>query len=433
MRYNPDNVSREIGPDGIEHMYVNGALAIRMFVIFAAAYIMSYAFRAINAVIAQPLVNELGLSAGQLGFLASAYFLSFALMQLPVGVMLDRYGPRRVEAVLIGFAALGALLFAVADSYAVLWLARALIGVGVSACLMAAVKAYSLYFRPHLQASLSSWMLVAGSLGALTVTTPVEAALPALGWRGVFGLAAVLCVFAGLALWFALPALFKPQKTDSVSHMAQGYKAIYAHPHFWRVAPLAMITQGGFMAFHGLWVGPWFTNVIGLSNAQAAQNMFWISAVLMLGYLTLGFLTKRVSKAGGDEDQIMMIGMGLSLVVFAVQIVQGAGSSVWGWLIHAFLISSGIMTYATCNKPFPKKLTGRSSTALNLLIFIGAFSIQWGIGVGIDAFVALGISSTDAMRWSLAILWLMQLFSWIWYARPGRKVSHLIPFKGLRY
>lgn len=433
MRYNPNNVSREVGPDGAEHMYVNGALAIRMFVIFAAAYVMSYAFRAINAVIAQPLVNELGLSAGQLGFLASAYFLSFALMQLPVGVMLDRYGPRRVEAVLIGFAALGALLFAVAESYAVLWLARALIGVGVSACLMAAVKAYSLYFRPHLQASLSSWMLVAGSLGALSVTTPVEAVLPALGWRGVFGVAAVLCVLAGLALWFALPALFKPQKTESIGLMAQGYKAIYAHPHFWRVAPLAMITQGGFMAFHGLWVGPWFTNVIGLSNAQAAQNMFWISAVLMLGYLTLGFLTKRVSKAGGDEGQIMMIGMGLSLVVFAVQIVQGAGSSVWGWLIHAFLISSGIMTYATCNKPFPKNLTGRSSTALNLLIFIGAFSIQWGIGVCIDAFVALGISSVDAMRWSLAVLWFMQLCSWIWYARPGRKTSHLIPFKGLRY
>jgi sugar phosphate permease len=97
MRYNPDNVSREIGPDGLEHMYVNGALAIRIFVIFALAYVMSYAFRAINAVIAQPLVAELGLSASQLGFLASAYFLSFAVMQLPVGVMLDRYGTRATK------------------------------------------------------------------------------------------------------------------------------------------------------------------------------------------------------------------------------------------------------------------------------------------------------------------------------------------------
>ncbi|HEX4917202.1 MAG TPA: MFS transporter [Limnobacter sp.] len=423
--HNHPDISKEIGPDGIEHLYVSGKLALRMFGIFAAAYVLSYGFRAINAVIAQPLVQELGLSAAQLGLLASAYFLSFALMQLPVGVMLDRYGPRRVEAVLIGFAALGAILFATAHSFAWLWVGRALIGVGVSACLMAAVKAYSLYFRPHLQASLSSWMLVAGSLGALTVTTPVEAALPAVGWRGVFVVAAVFCVLAGFALWFALPTLFKPQKAESVSDMAQGYRAIFKHPHFWRVAPLAMITQGGFMAFHGLWVGPWFTNVVGVSNAQAAQNMFWISGTLMVGYLCLGFLTRRVSKAGGDEDQIMLVGMGLSLLLFALQIIQGESATLWGWLVHALLIASGIMTYATCNKPFPKKLTGRSSTALNLLIFIGAFSIQWGIGIGIDGFTAMGLTYSDAMRASLAVLWSLQLVSWLWYARPGRRTSHL--------
>lgn len=428
MRYNPDHVSREIGPDGVEHAYVKGELAVRMFIIFAFAYVLSYGFRAINAVIAQPLVQELGLSAGQLGFLASAYFLSFAIMQLPVGVMLDRYGPRRVEAVLIGFAALGALLFALADSYVLLWIGRALIGVGVSACLMAAVKAYSLYFRPHLQASLSSWMLVAGSMGALTVTTPVEAALPLLGWRGIFGVAAVLCILAGLALWFALPALFKPQKTQSLRDMALGYRDIYVHPHFWRVAPLAMFIQGGFMAFHGLWVGPWFTTVVGVSNAQAAQGMFWISAVLMASYLCLGFLTRQVSRAGGDEDWLMLIGTGLSLMVFAFQVVMGPQSGLWGWLLLAVVIASGIMTYASCNKPFPKNLTGRSSTALNLLIFIGAFSIQWGIGVGIDIFVAAGFTQADAMRLSLAVLWGVQLCSWLWYARPGRKTSHLIPF-----
>lgn len=422
-------ISREIGPDGQEHLYVSGSLAVRMFLIFAAAYVLSYGFRAINAVIAQPLVAELGLSAAQLGLLASAYFLSFALMQLPVGIMLDRYGPRRVEAVLIVAAAAGAFIFAVAESFAWLWIGRALIGIGVSACLMAAVKAYSLYFRPHMQASLSSWMLMAGSLGALTVTTPVEAALPLLGWRGVFAVAGVLCLLACAALWFALPVLFRPQKTQTVREMSQGFSLIFRHPHFWRVAPLAMITQGGFMAFHGLWVGPWFTGTIGLSNAQAAQNMFWISAVLMLGYFLLGFMTRRISKAGGDEDQIMLWGMGLSLVLFAVQIWQGAGSSLWGWLVHALLISSGIMTYATCNKPFPKQLTGRSSTALNLMIFIGAFSIQWGIGLGIDAFQAAGFSASDAMRASLAVLWLLQLGSWLWYARPGRATSHLGPLR----
>lgn len=422
---NHPDVSIELGPDGLEHRYVSGGLARRMFLIFAAAYVLSYGFRSINAVIAEPLVKELGLSAGQLGLLASAYLLTFALMQLPVGIMLDRYGPRRTEACLMAVAGLGAFIFAVADTFAWLWVGRALIGVGVSACLMAAVKAYSLYFRPHMQATMSSWMLVAGSLGALTVTTPVEALLPTLGWRGVFGITGGLCLLAMALLWYGLPVLFKPQKSQSLPEMLQGFKTVFKHPHFWRVAPLATFMQGGFMAFHGLWIGPWFTRVVGMSNAEAAQAMFWVSGTLMVGYLTLGFITKKVSEAGGDEDKIMLFGMGLSLVVLAFQVLMGPDSSLWGWVLHALLVSSGIMTYTTCNKPFPKHLTGRSSTGLNLAIFVGAFSIQWGIGLGIDAFSALGFSEPNAFRASLGALWVCMTLSWLWFARPGRATSHL--------
>lgn len=190
---------------------------------------------------------------------------------------------------------------------------------------------------------------------------------------------------------------------------------------------MATITQGGFMAYHGLWIGPWFTNVVGLTNAHAAQNMFWISAALMLGYFLVGAATRKVSKVGGDEDLILVIGLGLSLVIFPLQILQGASSNLSGWLVHAVLISCGIMTYANCNKPFPRELTGRSSTALNLMIFVGAFSIQWGIGIGIDVFSAFGLSNTNAMRATLAILWVCQVGSWLWFVRPGRRSSHLSP------
>ncbi|MFN4327459.1 MAG: MFS transporter [Limnobacter sp.] len=424
LTQHPD-LHRELDPDGHERIWVSGRLAVRMFLLFAAAYMLSYAYRAINAVIAQPLVQELSLSAGQLGLLASAYFLAFAVMQLPVGVMLDRYGPRRVEAVLVCVAALGALVFAAADSFTGLWVGRALIGVGVSACLMAAIKAYSLYFKPHMQASMSSWMLTAGSLGALTVTTPVEALLPHLGWRGVFVASAVLCVASAASLWFAMPALFKPQKAESLSEMAAGFRTIFRHPHFWRVAPMATVLQGGFMAYQGLWVGPWFTDVVGLSNHQAAINMFWISAALMLGYLVVGTATRRMSKAGKDEDLILVVGMGLALAIFGVQLLLGKQSSLWVWLVHGLMTATSVMTYTTCNKPFSRHLTGRSSTALNLMIFVGAFSIQWGIGLGIDALMALGLGRADAMRGSLGLLLAGQVASWLWFIRPGRALSHL--------
>lgn len=414
--YHPD-VTHELSPDGESHVYVGGSLALRMFGLFAAVYVLSYAFRAINAVMAEPLTAELGLSSADLGLLASGFFLTFALMQLPVGILLDRYGPRRTEVALLGLAAIGAFIFAIADSFFWLWIGRALIGVGVSACLMASVKAYSLYFRPHMQASMSSWMLMAGSLGALAVTTPVEAAIPLIGWRGVFFLMSGLCLVAMAILWFGLPVLFSPQKTESWSAMGNGYRQVFTHPHFWRVAPLATITQGGFIAFQGLWIGPWFTRVVGQTNSQAAQSMFWISLVLMAGYFLLGVVTRKVAKAKGDEDQIMRVGLGLTLLLTAWQVFMGAQSTLWVWLLQSLFLSSGIMTYSICNRPFPKKLTGRSSTALNLLIFVGAFLIQWGVGVGIDAFILLGLSEADAFRATMAVLLFMMALTWLWFER----------------
>ena len=407
--------------------YADRASSRKIFLIFASAYILSYAFRSINAVIAPSLIIDLQLSASDLGLLASAYFLTFALMQLPVGMLLDRFGPRRVEALLMLFAVLGSGLFAVADSFLTLWLARALIGIGVSACLMAAVKAYASYFRPHLQASMSSWMLMTGSMGALMVTAPVDAALPIIGWRGVFAVMSVMCLLAAANLWWRMPRLSKPQRVSTWPELMAGYKQVFGHRHFWRIAPLAIFQQGGFMAFHGLWMGPWLTKVHGLSTGQTAQALFWFSAVLMTGYFALGFVTKAIAKRGKDEDVVMLWGVAMALLLAGVQSMTAGGLGLAGWLSYAVVLSSAILTYSTVNKPFGKALAGRASTALNLLIFTGAFGLQWGMGVAIDAFRAMGMSEPTAMQYSLRVLVVSQIAAWAWYARPGRATSHLSP------
>ncbi|MDQ5906206.1 MAG: hypothetical protein QG590_687, partial [Pseudomonadota bacterium] len=144
---------------------------------FAAAYFLSYFFRSANAVIGPELANDLGLSAGDLGLLTSTYLLAFCLAQLPLGMLLDRFGARRVESALLLIAATGAALFAIADDMAALATARAIIGLGVSACLMAAFKAFSQWYPPERQASLTGWMMTSGGLGALAATAPLEALL----------------------------------------------------------------------------------------------------------------------------------------------------------------------------------------------------------------------------------------------------------------
>src|ERR1700741_607256 len=153
---------------------------------FAAGYYLSYFYRYVNAVIAKDLVADFGLTPSDLGLLTSAYFLSFALAQLPLGVALDRFGPRRCTAALFCVAGAGALIFGPARDLTMLSIGRALIGLGVSAGLMGSIKAFTLWFPRERLTALSGWMIGIGSLGTLSATAPVEALLGPFGWRALF-------------------------------------------------------------------------------------------------------------------------------------------------------------------------------------------------------------------------------------------------------
>ena len=159
---------------------------LRIFLPFALGYYLSYVFRSINAVIAPDLVRDLGVDAGSLGLLTSIYFLSFAAFQLPLGILLDRFGPRRSEGGMLVFAALGALIFALSEGANGLVIGRALIGLGVSACLMASFKAFVDWFPKERLPLANGFVLAAGGLGAMSASLPVEWALHFTDWRGVF-------------------------------------------------------------------------------------------------------------------------------------------------------------------------------------------------------------------------------------------------------
>jgi MFS family permease len=180
-----------------------GARAIvgTVLVPFALGYFPSYLFRSVNAVVGPDLVDEIGLSATQLGLLTSAYLFAFALFQLPLGVLLDRFGPRRVQTALFGCAATGSLLFSIADDVLALTVARALIGLGFAGGLMSGFKAVVLWVPPPRRALANACVMSFGALGILVATVPVEIAVQAFGWRSVFvGLAAITLAVAALIL-----------------------------------------------------------------------------------------------------------------------------------------------------------------------------------------------------------------------------------------
>ncbi|MES2299549.1 MAG: MFS transporter [Pseudomonadota bacterium] len=395
---------------------LRGARAAGVFACFAAGYLLSYGLRAINAVIAPALAAELGLSNADLGMLSSAYFLAFASVQLPLGAWLDNYGARRTEAALLLCAALGAAIFASSSTLAGLWIGRALIGVGVSACLMAAFHAYRQWFAPERQGQLASWMLVAGTGGALFATVPVTLALPLLGWRGVFWLVTLLLLLVAAAIFFLLGAVereFAPSRTLAPGAAKGGYRVVIQSPYFWRMGLLGLVNQGSFVALQTLWAGPWMTGVLGKTPAQAAAILFAINLVLMLGYLAQGWSAPRLAARGWRIERIIAIGLGGALLAQGA-LLAASGPDAWlWWLALALCVPVTTLAQSHVGLAFPAALSGRANSAYNLLLFVGAFAAQWGIGVLADAFKAGGLAPPQALRAAIACVVALQVASYL--------------------
>ena len=198
---------------GSERSQTLGAAAVVLTVLapFACGYFLSYLFRSVNAVVAPNLVADIGLSAAQLGLLTSAYLFAFGLFQLPLGVLLDRFGPRRVQTVLLCSAAAGSLLFAISQDLVALLGARALIGLGFAGGLMSGFKAVVIWVPEPRRALANACIMSFGALGILVATVPVELAVQGFGWRAVFvGLAAVTVAVAGV-IFFVVPEFPAPE------------------------------------------------------------------------------------------------------------------------------------------------------------------------------------------------------------------------------
>lgn len=367
------------------------AILLRVFLPFAAGYFLSYLYRTINAVLSPYLAAELHLDASALGLLTSVYFLTFAAFQLPLGILLDRFGPRRVEAVLLLFAAAGAVLFAVGHGATELLVGRALIGLGVSACLMASFKAFVLWFPAERLSVVNGWVLAAGGLGALVATAPVEMALKLTDWRGVFiGLAVLTLAVAALLVWVVPEREEEGDATNRDGWSAQwrGMVGIFRSPMFWRIAPVAVLSQASFLAIQSLWAGPWLRDVTGLDAAGAAGMLFWIAAAMVAGFLSLGQLAYGLARRGIAPLTVAVSGLALFMLAQLAILVDG-GPRWLLWVSFGFFGTSGMLSYAVLSQSFPSSLAGRVNTALNLLVFVAAFAMQWGMGAIINRWPAV--------------------------------------------
>ncbi|MCB2218228.1 MFS transporter [Desulfofustis glycolicus] len=397
----------------------------RVFLPFAAGYFLSYLYRVVNAVIAADLTVDLGIGPSALGLLTATYFIAFASFQLPLGVLLDRFGPRRIEALLLLFAGLGALLFARAESLIGLIVGRALIGFGVSSCLMAAFKAYTIWFDRQYWPLINGFQMASGGLGALAATYPVELMLGLTDWRGVFLVLAGATVAVAVIVFLVVPERNEGVAVEPLARQLQGVKQVFSSYSFWRAAPLTTMSQTALLAIQGLWAGPWFRDVAGLDRDGVAVSLFAIAIAMICGFIFLGSGAGRYVRRGGRLMSLAAIGMGLFLVIQILLLIAPTAWALPLWLAFGFFGTSGILAYPALSQAFDLHLSGRVSTALNLLVFSTAFFGQWLIGTIIEWWPVGpdGGYAPEGYRAGFALMATLQLFALLWYVGAERIVG----------
>ena len=390
------------------------------FVPFAAAYFIGFVFRTINAIIGADLVADMGLDAAGLGLLTSGYFFAFAVFQLPLGILLDRFGPRRVEGTLLLVAAIGALLFASASSIAGLTAARVVIGIGVSGCLMGAIKANVQFWPRERLPLLTGTIMASGGLGALAAALPVEWLLRVSDWRTVFLVLAVPTAAVALLMLWIVPEKTQAERT-TLRDLLRGLGQIYRSPVFWRIAPSAFIGQAVFMTYHSLWAGLWMRDVIGLDRVGAAAQLSLFAIAMIPAYLGGGALAERLLRHGFAPHRIFVVFVAAYLAVqAAIALAPGPGSELL-WLAYSMTGTGMVISFSLLTPSFPPTYAGRVNTALNLMVFVAAFSMQVGIGVVIS-FVAGPDPSLTPLGHRASFLGLLAVqaacFLWLLWPRP---------------
>jgi predicted MFS family arabinose efflux permease len=393
----------------------------RLYPAFAGGYLLSYFFRSVNAVISPELTRELALKPASLGLLTSAYFMAFAAVQIPAGMLLDRYGPRRVEPVLLAIAATGSLSFAIADDVPGLVVARALIGAGCAACLMAPMKAIVTWYSVARQPSLSGWMMVAGGVGALAATTPLELALRFASWRMIFIALAVMTYAAAALIWIRIPEAPKHPETPGLATQWAGVKSVFTHARFWWIAPLGGVVMGTFMAIQGLWAVPWLIEVNGYDRAIAARHLLVSGLSTLAGYILIGILAAMLARRGIRTRHLFATGFTASVAALAAIVAGLPGSYLW-WAIYGFGASVNVLSFTVLNDGFRTELAGRANTAVNLVMFSGSFAAQWGVGLVIDgARAAFGLDTAGGLKLAFAIALALNVATLAWFAGGWRR------------
>ena len=397
--------------------------SVLIFLVFAFAFFISNLLRSIIATLSPIFTSEFNLTAGNLGLLAGGYFLGFTCMQIPLGFLLDKHGPKKIVSSFLIIAIVGTASFALAQNFASLLISRVFIGIGVSACMMGPLTGYRIWFADEYQQRANSWMLMVANIGFVFSTLPVQILLPIIGWRWIFVGITFLIIISIVFILLFIPSW--DHKFEKDENKPEGKLSdIWSNKFFKSAIPLGFFNYGGMYAIQTLWAGPWMVRVTGYSPLESAIGLFWINFIALIGFFVWGYILPKISKYGLNSFKLMKFGLPISYLVFLSIII--IGSKAGAFLLTIYILTSIVLTLSqpAVALSFPKHLAGKSLTSFNFVIFLGTFTMQWGMGLIIDLSKSLGKSEIVSFQISFFVYLLCCIFSYLYFIFNNRNLKN---------
>ena len=397
--------------------------SVLIFLVFAFAFFISNLLRSIIATLSPIFTSEFNLTAGNLGLLAGGYFLGFTCMQIPLGFLLDKHGPKKIVSSFLIIAIVGTASFALAQNFASLLISRVFIGIGVSACMMGPLTGYRIWFADEYQQRANSWMLMVANIGFVFSTLPVQILLPIIGWRWIFVGITFLIIISIVFILLFIPSW--DHKFEKDENKPEGKLSdIWSNKFFKSAIPLGFFNYGGMYAIQTLWAGPWMVRVTGYSPLESAIGLFWINFIALIGFFVWGYILPKISKYGLNSFKLMKFGLPISYLVFLSIIM--IGSKAGAFLLTIYILTSIVLTLSqpAVALSFPKHLAGKSLTSFNFVIFLGTFTMQWGMGLIIDLSNSLGKSEIVSFQISFFVYLLCCIFSYLYFIFNNRNLKN---------
>ena len=394
-------------------------LVLRVFVPFALGYCVSSILRSVNAVIAPYLVRDLDLNATELGFATSTLFLTGVLMQIPYGVLLDRYDPRKLYAFFLFISAIGAVIAARADGFVMLTIGRGLVALGSGAGAVTSYKIYSMWFPPERLPLANGLSLAAGGLGVLLGTTPVELALRIMDWRDVHMIVGGLTLAAAFCVIVVAPENKSVRKNLSLGQQISGLGFVLKSLVFWRAAPLTCMMLGTYGGVSTLWTGPWLRDVAGLSGTDVTNVLLYLYVAFIISSLMVGWMTNLAKRAGLSLMGFVASAATLFLAVVIVLSFQPSDSFVIVllWCLFGFLGPLNMITFAALAGEFPSDMTGRMNACLSVFWLGGGFVMQNIYAIVLHQFPSAdGSYAVEGHRLAMGLVGLLLAAALVWFA-----------------